>query len=88
MITDSEHPSIEDIIHEIKKRIAIGGQTLINVMEEFEERCAERGYFLMEEDVKNFVKLMKFNVDNTILQVSETIKQMNSKGEKNSKEET
>lgn len=72
----------------MKRRIAIGGQTLVNVMEEFEEGCIEKGYFLMEEDVRSFVKLMKFNIDNTSLQVSEIIKQMGSQGEKNSREET
>lgn len=74
MITDTDPHSIKGIAHQIKKKVAVGGQTLINVMEEFEEVCSERNYFVNSEDIKSFIKLMKFNIDNIVLQVSEVLK--------------
>lgn len=48
----------------------------MNVMEEFEEVCIEKNYFIGNEDVREFVKLMKFNIDNMAVQVAEVLKEM------------
>lgn len=78
MKPDIDHFSLDHISHELKKRVVIAGEALMNVMEEFEEGCTERSFLLNPADVKNFVKLMKFNIDNLVIQVTEILKKLHN----------
>ena len=69
MITDTSFPTWLKVEREVKKRVALSSQTVLNLMADFTETCSERGFFLSEEDVKGLVNIVRFNIHNMITQV-------------------